>query len=395
MQFLHALLIGGCIAGIAGGCTQGFISDGAPGADGPISNGPPSPSAGTPVGDGVPCDVADVLSQNCTSCHSGATPSAGVDLTTFASLVGPSKVDPSASIIVRSASRMHNTQNPMPSSGQLPAAKIAVIDQWIAAGTPKGACNSPANPTNPTNPTNPPAPVDGVPCDVAGVLAKSCTSCHSGATPSAGVDLTTYAALMAPSPADPSSSIIQRSALRMNDAQAPMPATGQLPAADIAIIEQWIAAGTPNGSCTNPTTPPPVTVQCTSNQTYSGGDDGGGSMFPGKACAACHDQGEGPTLQFGGTVYPTPHEPDNCIGASGATVLITDANGTQYSATANNNGNFYRKSSASIAFPIHAEIHANGKVLKMTEAIDTGDCNTCHTTLGTNMAPGRIVAPKP
>ncbi len=240
------------------------------------------------------------------------------------------------------------------------------------------------------------APVgDGVPCDVAAVLSQSCTTCHAGTNASAGVDLTTYAALVAPSKVDPAVSVAQRASLRMKNAQNPMPTTGLLPAADVAVLDQWIAAGTPKGTCSNPTMPPPINVVCTSNQKYTQGDDGGGSMFPGRACAQCHDKGEGPTLQFGGTIYPTAHEPDNCIGVSGATVVITDANGKQYTTAAGANGNFYKKSQLPLAFPIHAEVQQYGKVLKMTAAINTGDCNTCHSTLGTNMAPGRIVAPAP
>ena len=243
-------------------------------------------------------------------------------------------------------------------------------------------------------PTGAPVGV-GVPCDVGQVLAQACTTCHAGPSATSGVDLTSYDALVAPSKADPTLSVIERSVLRMNDAKTPMPPSGQIAASDIAVLEQWIAAGTPKGTCNDPATTPPVTVQCTSNKTYNGGDDGGGSMYPGEACVACHDKGEGPTLQFGGTIYPTAHEPDDCIGAPGATVVVTDANGTQFSVAAGTNGNFYRTTSTKIAFPIHAEVHANGKILKMNDAINNGDCNACHTTLGTNKAPGRIVAPAP
>ena len=85
-------------------------------------------------------------------------------------------------------------------------------------------------------------------------------------------------------------------------------------------------------------------------------------------------------------------DPSASWDAPGATVVVTDANGTQFSVAAGTNGNFYRTTSTKIAFPIHAEVHANGKILKMNDAINNGDCNACHTTLGTNKAPGRIVA---
>ncbi len=239
------------------------------------------------------------------------------------------------------------------------------------------------------------APVgDGVPCDVAQVLATNCTSCHSGAKPTAGLDLTTYASLTAPSNAVSSQTNIERSAIRMRDAQAPMPPTGAIADADIQIIEKWIADGTPQGTCgSGSTTPPPITVACTSNQFYTGSE--GSSMRPGVACESCHTHQSGEKqIAFGGTVYPTAHEPDTCVGQNGATIVVTDANGAQHTATANANGNFHVMG-AGLAFPIHAEIHANGKILKMNTAVDTGDCNSCHTVMGANNAPGRIVAPAP
>jgi mono/diheme cytochrome c family protein len=235
---------------------------------------------------------------------------------------------------------------------------------------------------------------DGVPCDVGQVLAQSCTSCHSGATPKGGVDLTTYDALTAPSPATSSQTVIQRCAARMRDATSPMPPTGPIADADIQVIEAWIAAGTPKASCSTPTQPTPVTITCTSNKFYKGNE--GGNMEPGVACKSCHThQGGEKLIAFGGTVYPTAHEPDTCVGVNGATIVVTDANGAQFSQPANANGNFHAMASSigSLAFPITAEIHQNGKVLKMKTAVNTGDCNSCHTPLGDNDAPGRIVAP--
>ena len=56
-------------------------------------------------------------------------------------------------------------------------------------------------------------------------------------------------------------------------------------------------------------------------------------------------------------------------------------------------GNFSLASEAPIAFPITAEIHSGGKILKMNAPVTSGDCNACHTTLGANGAPGRLVGP--
>jgi mono/diheme cytochrome c family protein len=237
-----------------------------------------------------------------------------------------------------------------------------------------------------------------IPCDVAQVIATNCGSCHNTSTKVAGVDLTTYASLSGPSTHDPSVSQAARAVIRMRDTAMPMPPTGQIADTEISIVDNWVKAGLPKGACSNPSMPPTVTVQCTSNQTYTGGTDGGGDMYPGRACIACHQSGgggedSGPTLQFAGTVFPTTHEPDDCIGKGGATVVVTDANGRQYSENVRASGNFFLKSDVPIAFPISAEIHQGTKVLKMNAPVPSGDCNACHTTLGANGAPGRLVGP--
>jgi len=115
-------------------------------------------------------------------------------------------------------------------------------------------------------------------------------------------------------------------------------------------------------------------------------------MDPGRACISCHASSfEAPKFTIAGTVYPTGHEPDNCYGTSSVSVGITDANGTTMTLTPNASGNFY--STAAVAFPIQAKVVAGGKERVMTGAQASGDCNSCHTQTGANMAPGRIVVP--
>jgi mono/diheme cytochrome c family protein len=91
-------------------------------------------------------------------------------------------------------------------------------------------------------------------------------------------------------------------------------------------------------------------------------------------------------------VYATGHEPDNCNGATGATIVITDANGTSLSTQTNSAGNFYFDATT-IAFPIHAQVTVDGATRAMTGAVTTGDCNSCHTQAGAQLAPGRVVLP--
>jgi hypothetical protein len=91
----------------------------------------------------------------------------------------------------------------------------------------------------------------GVPCDVSKALA-GCVSCHAS-TPVGGAPmaLVSYADLTAPSAADPASTNVQRSVVRMMDTKSPMPPSpaAHATAADIATLTSWIAAGTPTGTC--------------------------------------------------------------------------------------------------------------------------------------------------
>lgn len=119
-------------------------------------------------------------------------------------------------------------------------------------------------------------------------------------------------------------------------------------------------------------------------------------MHPGGACIACHSEGEGPIYTIAGTVFPAMMELTDCNGVNGSgtfSVVITAADGTVLTLPVNDVGNFYTRSP--VAMPFHAKVvNSNGHELSMTDAQSTGDCNSCHTQLGANGAPGRIMAPK-
>jgi hypothetical protein len=127
-------------------------------------------------------------------------------------------------------------------------------------------------------------------------------------------------------------------------------------------------------------------VVCTSGRRYQGGN--GPQMRPGRTCQGCHN------FAIAGTVFPTLHEPDNCNGASGGgqvSVVITDANGMTITLPVNNVGNFYMR--GQIARPFKAKVVVGGKERAMVLPQMVGQCNSCHTTDGTSLAPGRIMLP--
>ena len=239
--------------------------------------------------------------------------------------------------------------------------------------------------------------ITGLPCDVAAMLAASCASCH-GATPSGGAPnaITTYEQLTAPSTSAPSLTVAQLSLQRMKDAKAPMPPGGGS-ASDIAVLEGWIAAGTPQGTCTTPVAGngayngPTV---CTSGTYWTGGDRESSSMHPGAACVSCHsERGEGPR---GIARHRLPDRAragrlQRRAGELGDHVEITDANGRVTTLRVNGAGNFYSK--RGVALPYTAKVVSGGKTLAMKAPQNNMDCNSCHTEGGTSGAPGRIIAP--
>ena len=83
-------------------------------------------------------------------------------------------------------------------------------------------------------------------------------------------------------------------------------------------------------------------------------------------------------------------------GSGNSTVIITDANGQDHSLPVNTVGNFSHSDLLGFqkfAVPYHAKVVFNGKERAMTAAQTVGNCDSCHTEAGTNMAPGRIMLP--
>jgi cytochrome c553 len=265
-----------------------------------------------------------------------------------------------------------------------------------SAGAAQGAGGSSATPS-------------GLPCDVEQVLASACVTCHSSPPVNgAPTALVSYADLTAPSAIDPNQTYAQRCVVRMQDAAKPMP-PGQgvtMTPAQVAAFQAFIDGGYPKGECgaidagPSPDAGPPVSFpndppKCTSNLTWLFGNSLGDLMNPGKACNACHAQKGKVVFAVAGTVYPTGHEPDLCVGsgANGATIEITDANGNTTKLSANFSGNFDAKSIAGFTPPYTAKVVFNGQERAMVTPQTSGDCNSCHTQDGANGAPGRIRLP--
>ena len=123
-----------------GGCTTWNMAKQVPGATG-------APSGGG-VATGLPCDVDQLLADNCRACH-GAVPSGGapMSLITYADLMAPAVSDPTMRVADVCLMRMMDPTAPMPPTPPaVPAAELAAFQAWLAAGAPMGDCVAAGDP---------------------------------------------------------------------------------------------------------------------------------------------------------------------------------------------------------------------------------------------------------
>jgi hypothetical protein len=209
--------------------------------------------------------------------------------------------------------------------------------------------------------------------------------------------------------------MVEMAIVRLQDAASPMPPGGSptTNAATIQTLQNWIAAGTPMGSCGDDAGAPDPTFQgspnCTGGTVVSKSCDGSADMDPGMPCLSCHANPSpfgcgdtGPGFLIGGTVFPNGRALDLCESSTpfpsapnAPVVVITDANKAVHSYSVSPNGNFSsRHDAVPIAMPYTAKVTYMGKERAMLTPQSTGDCNSCHTATGTNNAPGRIAIPE-
>ena len=74
--------------------------------------------------------VSTIMFNFCTTCHSGAAPSGGVNLTTYQNVRFQAE---SGNLVTR----MNNASNPMPPTGLLSASQLQIIDKWVQDGFPE------------------------------------------------------------------------------------------------------------------------------------------------------------------------------------------------------------------------------------------------------------------
>jgi hypothetical protein len=278
----------------------------------------------------LPCEIASFLKQRCISCH-GAPPLPGVPmaLATRADLNAPARSNPALNNAQLAQQRVQS--GTMPPGGGLSAAEIQLFGAWVQAGAQPGSCTASAD---------------------AGPVAS--------ADAAIGLD----------------------AAALLDAAQPEAGASAEAGAHDAAVSDagQGDAAPSDAGSA------------CSSGRSWTGGTRGSALMNPGSACVACHAS-SGRPLSFGGSLYASAHEPDDCEGAlgNGVSVLIKGADGRKLTLTPNAVGNFF--SQITLSAPYTVEIHYQGRVRSKLQPQSDGDCNACHSEHGAGGAAGRLMLP--
>ncbi len=160
-------------------------SGGVDGTSGPQGDSTDTTDTASVPGEGLPCDVDEVLSTYCRSCHGDPLVGTTFSLLSRGDLLASPPSDPGTTVGAESVERMLSEQLPMPPLPATPpsAAEIAVVADWVAAGMPAGDCM----------PDEEPSPFDADPVCTSDIWwtmgdeedprmhpGLACDACHSG-----------------------------------------------------------------------------------------------------------------------------------------------------------------------------------------------------------------------
>lgn len=180
-------------------------------------------------------DVMPILSANCafSGCHDASTASDGVILTDYNNVVTTADVEPfdldAGKLYENITEGDPEDRMPPPPRSPLSNAEISIIRNWILQGAQNLSCSS--CDTTDLNYDD----------DIAMIFSQSCTSCHGGSTPEAGLLLTTYTEVRN---AVENGQVLPR--IKHQAGFNPMPPSGiKLEDCTISKIEKWVAAGYP------------------------------------------------------------------------------------------------------------------------------------------------------
>jgi len=184
-------------------------------------------------------DVAPIFNANCatSNCHDASTAKEGVDLSSYSQVLKTGGIKPfnaNGSKLVEALHDKGNDQMPPLPANRLPAAVISTIEKWINQGAYNYECDEVSITCNSVN--------QSYASDITPILATSCVSCHSGGSPSGGINLSGYANVKAQVDNGKLMGTIEH-----KQGFSPMPkGGGKLANCDISKLNGWITDGAPN-----------------------------------------------------------------------------------------------------------------------------------------------------
>jgi len=181
--------------------------------------------------------ILPLITSNCSmsGCHDAISKKDGVILTDYANILREVKVtSPTSSDLYKCLIETGEDRMPPAPAAEFSSTNKSLVLKWIQQGAKNNSCvASAAN------------------CDTVGVsfsstvfpiLKNYCTGCHSGTTPSAGIDLNSYPAVKVYAANGKLMGSINHAA-----GYKPMPSsTTKLGACQISQIKAWISEGTLN-----------------------------------------------------------------------------------------------------------------------------------------------------
>jgi len=226
----------------------------------------------TPVPTVATCDTGiisfdksiwPILQNNCIACHSAASPSGNVDLSSY------DKIIPYVKNGKLYGSMMHlQGYVPMPSAtSSLTTCELTIVKKWIIGSYPAGNILVDLKPINPVNPiatiTIPvtPPPTANVLCNpdtvyfkqkILPLIVSNCamSGCHDAISQREGVILTDYNHISGEvNTKNPTSSSLYTSLLRSGEERMPPPPMAAFSKDNMAMVLTWIKQGAKNNSC--------------------------------------------------------------------------------------------------------------------------------------------------
>ena len=219
-------------------------------------------------------DLAPLLNKRCAPCHSGPAALQGLQLDSYDGVLSGSARgavvragDPEGSELIRRLTGASQPRMPLTGPPFLDDADIGRFRRWIAAGMPEGTPASPTAWSKPPTPKPTPRP-PGTPVtwtDIAPLLATRCVKCHTDnglmGDPPEGYRLTTHATTLNRGerarvvPGNPDASELVRRIRGQSRPRMPFDGPPFLTAAEIALVEQWVAEGARDASGAPAATP--------------------------------------------------------------------------------------------------------------------------------------------